>query len=79
MKTRNPFVRLVTKALVLALLLTGLAVVSTSPSLAGEDPCLACYTNYNICIGGCEAGEPYYSRCLGRCEVLLGKCVGYYC
>lgn len=79
MKVRNPFARLVTKILVLALLLTGLAFVSSSPSVAAEDPCSACYTSYNICIGGCEPGGYWYVKCLNRCDFVLDKCIGYYC
>lgn len=69
MKNRNPFARLMTKVLVLTLLLTGFAFLPASESNAVEDPCSACYTNYNICIA---SPAP-------RCDWLLERCVAYYC
>lgn len=77
MRNRNPTARLFGKTLILGLLLSGLALVSTSTPVAAEPPCSACVSSYAHCISCCFPGLGN-ERCQSRCERVLSKCLVFY-
>ena len=69
---RTEFSKLMRRMLVLAVLLTGLAVASSGvveDKALANIPCCQCWTNFDNCLLGCST-----QACVTACNVTLEHC-----